>query len=195
MKTMRPFIARRAGFTLAALAVVACGRKPQPQLPVAEPATPPPASPVQPSAEDEARRAREREEARLREEIARLRSSLEQMVFFDYDRAEVRLDSRGTLDAKVPILRERPDIRLRIEGHADERGSAEYNLALGLRRAQNVRTYIANFGIDASRIDVVTIGEERPLSTGTDEASYARNRRAEFRIMAGLATASPDTQR
>lgn len=192
---MRPFIARGAGITLTALALFACGRKPQPQLPVAEPTTPPPASPVQPSAEDEARRAREREEERLRAEIARLRSALEQMVFFDYDRAEVRLDSRSTLDAKVPILRERPDIRLRIEGHADERGSAEYNLALGLRRAQNVRTYLANFGIDVSRIDVVTIGEERPLSTGNDEAAYARNRRAEFRIMAGLATASPDTQR
>jgi peptidoglycan-associated lipoprotein len=192
---MRLFIPWSAVLTLTALGLSACGRKPQPQLPVVEPPTPPPASPVQPSAEDEARRAREREEARLREEIARLRSTLEQMVFFDYDRAEVRLDSRSALDAKVPILRERPDIRLRIEGHADERGSAEYNLALGLRRAQNVRTYIANFGIEASRIDVVTIGEERPLSTGTDEASYARNRRAEFRIMAGLATASPDTQR
>jgi peptidoglycan-associated lipoprotein len=192
---MRLFIARSAVLTLTALALVACGRKSQPQLPVAQPTTPPPAAPVQPSAEDEARRAREREEARLREELARVRSTLEQMVFFDYDRAEMRPDARGTLDAKVPILRERPNIRLRIEGHADERGSVEYNLALGLRRAQSVRTYIANFGIDASRIEVVTVGEERPLSAGTDEASYARNRRAEFRVMAGLATTSPDTQR
>lgn len=186
---------RTAGFTVVTVALLACGRKPQAQLPVPEPNTPTPATPVQTTNDDEARRAREREEARLREEIARLRSTLEQMVFFDYDRSEVRADVRSILDAKVPILRDRPDIRLRIEGHADERGSAEYNLALGLRRAQYVRAYIANFGIDAARIDVVTIGEERPLSTGTDEASYGRNRRAEFRIMAGLATAEPAAQR
>ena len=177
----------RAG-TLAciALPLAACGRKPQPQQPAPPPETASAETPVQTNNDDAERRVRAAEATRLREENARIKATLEQMVFFDYDRAELRADARSALDAKVRILRERPDIRLRIEGHADERGSVEYNLALGLRRAESVRSYIVNFGIEAARFEMATMGEERPLSTGSDEAAHARNRRSEFDIIAGL---------
>jgi peptidoglycan-associated lipoprotein len=168
--------------------VGSCRPKPQPVTPTPAVNTPQ-SPPTTRSDPDSARRAREAEEARLREELARLRSTLEQMVFFDYDIAQIRSDARTTLDAKVPILRQRSDIRLLIEGHADERGSIEYNLALGMRRAENVRSYLVNFGIPADRLDVATYGEERPISTGSDESAFARNRRAEFRIIAGLTEA------
>ena len=107
------------------------------------------------------------------------------MVFFDYDRSDVRSDQTETLTRKAAVLRENPAVTLRIVGHADERGSIEYNLALGMRRAESVRQYLTNFGIDASRLSTDTMGEDRPLDPGTTEAAYARNRRAEFTITAG----------
>ena len=82
--------------------------------------------------------------------------------------------------AKVPVLRSNPQIRLRIEGHADERGSVEYNLALAMRRAQAVRQYLMDFGIDGSRFETHSFGEDRPLDPSTTERAYAQNRRAEF---------------
>ena len=76
-------------------------------------------------------------------------------------------------------------MRLTISGHADERGSDEYNLALGNRRAAAAKRYLQNKGIDGSRLDVVSYGEERPLNPGHDEAAYAQNRRDEFQVTAG----------
>src|SRR5688572_16110435 len=78
------------------------------------------------------------------------------------------------LAAKVPVSRANPPIRIRIEGHADERGSVEYNLALGMRRANAVRDYLADFGIEASRFDVVSFGEDRPAATGSSETVWSR---------------------
>ena len=131
-------------------------------------------------------RARAEEEARRRaEEPARARATLANLVFFDYDRSDLRADARTTLDAKLPILRANPTVRLRIEGHADERGSVEYNLALGLRRANAARQYLSGFNIDAGRIEVLSYGEERPLERMSNEQAWARNRRAEFNIVAG----------
>jgi len=78
-----------------------------------------------------------------------------------------------------------PNLKLRVSGHADERGSDEYNLALGNRRAAAAKRYLENKGIDGSRIEVVSYGEERPLNPGTDETAYAQNRRDEFEVTAG----------
>jgi peptidoglycan-associated lipoprotein len=74
---------------------------------------------------------------------------------------------------------------MRIAGHADERGSVEYNLALGMRRAEAVRDYLAGFGLEAGRFEVTSMGEDMPLDRGSNEAAWARNRRAEFTITAG----------
>jgi peptidoglycan-associated lipoprotein len=107
------------------------------------------------------------------------------MVFFDYDESRVRADAQDVLNRKIAVLRANPNVRLRVTGHADERGSIEYNLALGQRRAQAVREYLSGFQLDANRFAIESYGEERPLDPGTSEAAFARNRRAEFTITAG----------
>ncbi len=127
------------------------------------------------------RRAAEQRQAAMRE----ARATLEEMVFFDYDESELRSDAQSTLRRKAEILRASPAVRIRIEGHADERGSTEYNLALGNARAEAVRQFFTSFGLDASRFAITSYGEERPLAQGSNESSWARNRRAEFVITAG----------
>ncbi|HKY60023.1 MAG TPA: peptidoglycan-associated lipoprotein Pal [Gemmatimonadota bacterium] len=102
------------------------------------------------------------------------------MIFFDFDRSELRPEARTTLQQKSEILRQYPDIRVRIEGHADERGTVEYNLALGERRADSARTYLIDLGIDPDRLTTISYGEERPLAEGHNEAAWQQNRRDEF---------------
>lgn len=101
-------------------------------------------------------------------------------VYFDYDQSALSAESRATLDAKIPVLLARPAFRVRITGHTDERGSSEYNLALGLRRAAELKAYLVANGIDAGRIDISSMGEERPAVPGSGESAWAQNRRAEF---------------
>jgi peptidoglycan-associated lipoprotein len=139
-------------------------------------------------AAERARREAEAREAaeRARAEIARKRAALEEMVFFDYDMSVIREDQRAKVDAKATILREESAVRLRIVGHADERGSTEYNLALGMRRAQSIKDYLAGFGIAADRLEIQSMGEERPLDPASTESAWSRNRRGEFQILAGL---------
>lgn len=122
------------------------------------------------------------------ETTARARAILEERVQFDYDASDLRVDAEEALGRKVPILRANPGVRMRIVGHADERGSVEYNLALGMRRANAVRDYLVGFGIDASRFDTGSMGEDIPLDRGSSEAAWARNRRAEFSITSGGTT-------
>jgi peptidoglycan-associated lipoprotein len=143
------------------------------------------ASTVDDSAERAAREALERAALEAEREAARIRDVLQAGILFDFDMALLRDDARRVLDAKLPVLRNDPTIRLRIEGHADERGSTEYNIALGTRRATSVVNYLAGFGIDATRFQTLSYGEERPLMTGQDESAWAQNRRAEFVITAG----------
>jgi len=104
-------------------------------------------------------------------------------VFFDFDRSDIRPEVRRVLDSKVTLLRNDLSIRLRIEGHADERGTDEYNMALGRRRAESVRRYLIGRGVDASRLEVTSLGERRPLASGSNEQAWARNRRSEFVLL------------
>lgn len=169
-----------------AITMTACGSKPAP-----EPTAPVQAEQARPARNDgddaAARRAAEEAAARREAEAVARRNAatLAEMVFFDYDISTIRADQRPVLDAKVPILRADPSIRIRIEGHADDRGSTEYNLALGQRRAQSILEYLTGFGLDASRFEIVSYGEERPLVQGRGEASWARNRRGEFAVTGG----------
>jgi len=128
---------------------------------------------------------RARVAAAAREATARATAVLQEMVFFDYDVSELRSDAQESLGRKVPVLRANPGLTLRVTGHADERGSLEYNLALGMRRAQSVKDYLAGFGIDAARVQIDSMGEDQPLEEGSNEAAWARNRRAEFQITGG----------
>jgi peptidoglycan-associated lipoprotein len=124
----------------------------------------------------------------IRDSIAavdRARASLQAKILFDFDRSEIRADQQAILDSKLPILRANPNVRIRIEGNADERGSDEYNMALGQRRAQIARKYLTDHGIDAARIDIASYGEERPVCQEHAESCWSQNRRDEFVIVAG----------
>lgn len=140
------------------------------------------------AAEAEAARAAEAERQRM---IREARATLEEMVFFDYDMSEIRNDAATSLRAKVAILRASPQVQLRIEGHADERGSTEYNMALGNRRAESIRQFLVGFGLAENRFEIVSFGEGRPLQQGSNEAAWARNRRGQFVITAGANAINP----
>jgi peptidoglycan-associated lipoprotein len=174
----------------ATLVVAACKKEP-----------PPPPAPTGPSAEELARRradsiaeaqriadsiaaARaEREAAAARARaIEEARATLVEMVHFDYDKSDIRPDAAEILRRKVEVLRASPQVQMRIAGHADERGSTEYNLALGNRRAESVRQFLTGFGLATNRFTIISYGEERPLVSQSNEQAWAQNRRAEFAI-------------
>ena len=101
-------------------------------------------------------------------------------VYFEFDKFNLNSKSLQTLKSAVAAMKDNSSIKITISGHADERGTREYNLALGQRRAESIRDYLAINGINANRVTVKSYGEERPLSNGSDETSYAKNRRAEI---------------
>lgn len=101
-------------------------------------------------------------------------------VFFDFDKFQIRNDQKAALDTNVTWLKANPRARLTIEGHCDERGTPEYNLGLGERRAKAVKDYLVSAGISADRIVTVSYGEERPFVLGHDEAAWKWNRRGHF---------------
>jgi len=172
---------------LASFVLAACGGGTPPEEPAPEPApapAPPPPAPVDDSAERE-RLEKERLAREAAERARALAAEVGTMINFEFDRADIRPADQGTLDRKAAILAANSAVRLRISGHADDRGSDEYNLALGNRRAAAAKRYLENKGIDASRMEVVSYGEERPLNPGSDEAAYAQNRRDEFEVTAG----------
>ena len=112
-------------------------------------------------------------------------STLEQRIHFALDRADLDPDARATLEAKAEILQASPNLTLRIAGHADERGSDEYNLALSKRRSAEAKKFLVSRGVDPSRLETVGYGEEQPLANGADDAAWAMNRRDEFAVTGG----------
>ncbi len=101
-------------------------------------------------------------------------------IYFDYDKAVLSPDAKATLAGNANWMKANPNARLEIEGHCDSRGTNEYNLALGERRANTVRNYLASMGVSNDRLSVVSYGEEKPIMDGDSEAAYAKNRRANF---------------
>ncbi|MCG6987597.1 MAG: peptidoglycan-associated lipoprotein Pal [Gemmatimonadetes bacterium] len=187
----------------AMLVVAACGKK-QP---------PPPPAPTGPTPEELAQRradsiaaarradsiaaARREAEAKAAAAAARARAvaaartTLQEMVHFDFDKSDIRPDAEAILQRKVAILRASPDVQLQIQGYCDERGSEEYNLALGQRRAESVRKYLEGFGLSDSRFTIISYGEERPLDPAHNEDAWAQNRRDQFVITAGANAINP----
>lgn len=106
-------------------------------------------------------------------------------VHFEFDRSRITDEAAAVLQRKAEALRAYPDVTLTIEGHCDERGSLEYNQALGLRRAESAKSYLVDLGLAPSRFRTVSYGEERPVAMGSNETAWAQNRRAEFVIAAG----------
>lgn len=103
-------------------------------------------------------------------------------VFFDLDSHQIRAEAYPRLDAQAQWLLRYPGVLVRIEGNADERGTRDYNLALGARRAEAVRSYLISRGVPASRIDTISYGKERPIAFGSNEAAFAQNRNAHTAI-------------
>jgi peptidoglycan-associated lipoprotein len=124
-----------------------------------------------------------------RDDVGAARAVLAEPIYFGFDRADLSAEARARLDRKAEVLQSNGDVRVTVAGHTDERGSAEYNLALGMRRAAEAKRYLVGRGVPADRLDVLSHGEEQPADAGHNETAWAANRRAEFAPTAGaLAT-------
>lgn len=110
------------------------------------------------------------------------RKTLKKRIHFAFDSSVLSQKAQDALKSKAKILKKNPELRLVIEGHCDERGTDEYNMALGERRARAAYEYLILLGVDADRMDLVSYGEERPLVEESNEEAWAKNRRNEFRI-------------
>ena len=178
---------------LVTLTVTACGKKippppPPPPAPPAAPAPPPPPPPPPPAAPAPAPappRALTEEEIFSKKTVDELNKEMPLAdVSFDYDMSLIRDDQRAILQKNADYMRRWTGIRVTIEGHADARGTNEYNLALGERRGNAVKDYLTGLGIAAERMVVISKREESPLCTEETEGCYARNRRGHFIITA-----------
>lgn len=109
----------------------------------------------------------------------------EKVVYFDFDKANIRPDAYDILNAHASFLSSNPAARIRLEGHADERGTREYNMALGERRANAAANYMAARGVTRAQVEVISYGEERPAAMGANESSWAQNRRVVIEYTAG----------
>ena len=171
---------RLALIATAAVSMAACASKPKPAYPTAPPtapATPPPAETAPPPAPVTSQALPGSEQDFV--------INVGDRVYFDFDRYEVRSDATGLLDAQAAWLKRYPAVQIRIEGNCDERGTREYNLALGARRANAVREYLASHGVDSSRITTVSYGKERPIDLGAGDEADQHNRNAHTAIVGG----------
>ncbi|EQB30998.1 peptidoglycan-associated lipoprotein Pal [Sphingobium ummariense] len=164
MKLSRPLL-----MATAIVALAACSKKPPAELPPAPGGTAAPSTgtggvpssgPVKGSQEDF---------------IASVSSD---RVFFALDQYDIDAEDQATLQSQAAWLQQNPSVRVTIEGHCDERGTRDYNIALGERRANAAKNYLASLGVDPGRITTVSYGKERPAALGSDEAAWAQNRRA-----------------
>jgi peptidoglycan-associated lipoprotein len=136
--------------------------------------------------QDSLRALREREQ-RQSAQGADAMAVLGATIYYDYDQAALTDAALELLRAKVPVLQAQPALRIRITGHTDDRGSSEYNLALGLRRAAEAKAFLVTNGVDAGRIEIGSMGEEMPAVVGETEEAWSKNRRAEFTPIGGSA--------
>lgn len=161
---------------IAASLTTSCKKRARQEPP--PPAPPPVDQPQEPVVIPDTTGQAERErQARMDADRARI-----QTVYFDYDQSNIRSDQRVKVKTNADIFRTWTEWQVNIEGHCDERGTNEYNLALGERRATAAKQALVSEGTDAGRISTISYGEERPADPGHDETSWARNRRAEFRV-------------
>ena len=181
----------RCSFTLPALALLAtsltaCSRKQAPMADVPPVTIDTIAMPSDSMDMDAMRRDSLAREAAMRAErerqMAEARNTMMAAIYFNFDRSDLTAEARSTLDAKLPIMNANPGMRIRIVGNTDERGSDEYNMALGQRRAVAAKRYLTNHGVEESRIETVSFGEERPAAQGSGEMAWSQNRRDEFEI-------------
>lgn len=132
--------------------------------------------------EEQVRQDRIRAEATRREMAPERSRVMDDNIYFPFDSAALSSEAQAKLREKADWLRRYPEVSVIIEGHCDERGTSEYNLALGDRRAESAKRFLVNLGISPARLTTISYGEERPVDPGHNEAAWARNRRGHFVI-------------
>lgn len=171
-KHLAPFLVASVGASF--LFFSGCAKKP----PVVEPEPPPPPvvetprPPPKPVEVDQDALRRQRIQARIAETF--------KPIYFEYDMSSLSDEGKRIASAIGDLMKEVPEITARIEGHADERGTNEYNLALGERRAKAVQDYLSSYGVKGGRLNIISYGEEKPAMEGSDESAFSKNRRDEF---------------
>ncbi len=181
---MKKFLIYALAIVLVFSFAVSCKKKPQ-----EVPPPPPPQEQEQPVVEKV--EAPVVQEPQLTEEEMFLQKSLDQInrekplgtVYFDYDRALIRDDARPVLDANAAWLKKFRTVKILIEGHCDERGTEEYNLALGEKRAKSTQDYLLSLGVPADRMKIISYGKSQPINPGHDESAWQMNRRAQFLVI------------
>ena len=172
--------ARLALIGLAAASLAACASRPKPAGPVAPTPTPPtPSAPYTPPMSPPVN------QGAIPGSMQDFVINIGERIYFDTDEYVVRSDAQPVLGAQAQWLNRYPAVRVRIEGNADERGTREYNLALGARRANAVRDFLVSQGVSGARIATLSYGKERPIDPGTDEMAWAKNRNARTAITDG----------
>ena len=187
MTLNRPTALRWAICLVAAAALSACQTTPKAKPETAKPAEPPPAAATEggAGAVQPVRRPAPVTGAPLPGTVQDFVINVSDRVFFDIDQYEVREDAAAILARQAAWLQRYPAVQVRIEGNADERGTREYNLALGSRRASAVRDHLVGLGVSPSRISTVSFGKERPIDPGADDEAFRRNRNARTAIVSG----------
>jgi peptidoglycan-associated lipoprotein len=188
----RTFVLAIALSTGLAAATAGCHKNPPPAPAPAPPPPPPAATPAPPAPPPPPPPAAAPAPRPLTEEEIFARKSLDQLnsekplndVFFDLDKSDIRDDSKSTLQRDADWLKKWTTTQITVEGHADSRGSSEYNLGLGSRRAGAVKDYLQSLGVPANRVTVVSKGKEQPVCTEEAESCWQRNRRGHFVITA-----------
>ena len=191
MKLRRNMSVMAIAVLIAVAAITGCSRRTPPPAPpppapppppvVQQPPPPPPQPKPQPPAPPAAPPPLTDEQIYQKTPLDELSRQLSE-VLFDYDQFSIRADQRAALQTNADWMRKRSTARVQVEGHADSRGTNEYNLALGERRANAVRDYMVGLGIAADRITIVSRGEESPSCTEDNDACHARNRRGRFAV-------------
>jgi len=171
---------RLALVAAAAVSMTACASKPKPAPTPEPPPAPAPAPAPEPAPAPPPPTA-----SIIPGSAADFTQNVGDRVFFDLDRYDVRADAAPVLDAQAAWLVRYPNVQVRIEGNADERGTREYNLALGSRRANSVKEHLVSRGVAPSRVATVSYGKEKPIDPGTSEESYQRNRNGHTAIVSG----------
>lgn len=175
MRVAKMFLVLSMAVTVALLFMTDCAKKPKPVVEpgpgeVPEESIEPPAKPAAPEEGGVTEERPDEEEISLR-----LKD-----IHFDYDDDTLRPDAKDILNANAEVLMENGWVNIQIEGHCDERGTVEYNLALGERRALSAKKYMVSYGVDPGRISIISYGKERPIAFGSNEEAWAKNRRDHF---------------
>ena len=171
---------RLAALAAGLAALAACSTpKPPPPAPIAAPPPPPPAERPAPPPVTQA------PTGPVPGSVQDFVVNVGDRVYFDYDQYTVRADAEPVLAAQAAWLAKYPSVNIRIEGNADERGTREYNFALGSRRANSIKDFLSGHGVSASRIETVSYGKEKPIDGGATEEAYAKNRNGHTAITAG----------